>query len=356
MIGIFSKMFTEQLKLSPDLWLIALAAIVVVAFAVPVALGLVSGSFKTISSRMKAGGANGAKAYEQMKLMPAEIKQPYKTARMVNAVPSTLVTRELCVDKPYRQSLLSKAWIVTFIATAVCAALAFVLIEISPVSPIKEDAAPEEIAAAAKAARIAPYVGTAVVLMLGGILTLVAGVIAHSAFGGAVKAYAKFAVALDGGAQSQGYADARSDDEQSGYTEAQPVYGDYDNRSVGAEPVVQTVEEDVRRRPFDGGRVQNESPRPAAQAARTAEPPKTVVSPKPQSAQPQAGASSVSIDSIVAQIDKLSAEGATREKMREIAALIQKERSKPENKTPELQNKLNAALTKLLKAMSAKPV
>ena len=65
----------------------------------------------------------------------------------------------------------------------------------------------------------------------------------------------------------------------------------------------------------------------------------------------QSGTSSA--DDVIARIEKIDREGAPRETMREVATLLQKERAKPENKTPEQQKKLNEALSKLLKAMSA---
>lgn len=59
------------------------------------------------------------------------------------------------------------------------------------------------------------------------------------------------------------------------------------------------------------------------------------------------------MDDVIAQIEKIDRDGAPRETMREVAQLLQRERNKPENKTPEQQRRLNEALSKLLKAMSA---
>lgn len=70
-------------------------------------------------------------------------------------------------------------------------------------------------------------------------------------------------------------------------------------------------------------------------------------------AQTAAPAGTSSADDVIARIEKIDREGAPRETMREVATLLQKERAKPENKTPEQQKKLNEALSKLLKAMSA---
>ena len=57
-------------------------------------------------------------------------------------------------------------------------------------------------------------------------------------------------------------------------------------------------------------------------------------------------------DEIVARIDAIERDGATRDAMRDVAMQLQKERAKPENKTPERVKQLNDALSRLLKAMS----
>lgn len=62
---------------------------------------------------------------------------------------------------------------------------------------------------------------------------------------------------------------------------------------------------------------------------------------------------SVSAEDVIAQIEKIDRDGATLPVMREVAMLLRKERAKPENQTPEQQKKLNEALAKLLRAMSA---
>lgn len=76
-----------------------------------------------------------------------------------------------------------------------------------------------------------------------------------------------------------------------------------------------------------------------------------------QAAQAKASAAaakpSVSTEDVIARIEQINRDGATLPVMKEVALLLQQERAKPENKTPEQQKKLNEALSKLLKAMSA---
>lgn len=67
----------------------------------------------------------------------------------------------------------------------------------------------------------------------------------------------------------------------------------------------------------------------------------------------EAKADTVSTEDVIARIEQIDRDGAPLSTMKEVALLLQKERSKPENKTPEQQRKLNEALSKLLKAMSA---
>ena len=70
---------------------------------------------------------------------------------------------------------------------------------------------------------------------------------------------------------------------------------------------------------------------------------------------PQANANAglpASAASILAQIDKVSTEGASLVVMKDIAQKLQAERAKPENKTPEISKKLSEGQVKLIKAMS----
>ena len=99
MLEFLKKLFTETLKLSPDMWLIVLLAVVVVAFAVPLIMGLVTGAFNAIKGHMKRAAQNPSAVVAQMKTMPANVKELYKTARMSNTKPSMLVTKQVCVDE-----------------------------------------------------------------------------------------------------------------------------------------------------------------------------------------------------------------------------------------------------------------
>ncbi len=374
MLETLAKLFGEQLALSPDLWAILLVAVVVIAFVVTLVAGLVGGNFKKIKSLMAGTVKNPSVAVAQMKKMPASVKALYKNARMSNLKPSSLVTVDVCVEKPYKHSFISKVWLVTLVATLVCALLAFVII---PIAPVDDPAA-----AAAVAAGV--YAAPALILILGGILTLVGGIVGRAAYGGAVKLYDKFAVAIDGDntqsaqesvqqtevyaaepqadfIQAQGpqqvYAEPQQEfvEPQSMYAEPQNAYNEPPIRDdFGSEPYAEPVvmqqqesDEEIRRKAREEAMAQMRAQQAAAQAQAQAQ----QTPPPPPPVQPQAAPSSA--DDVIARIEQIDREGAPRETMREVATLLQKERAKPENKTPEQQRRLNEALSKLLKAMSA---
>ncbi|MCX4314328.1 MAG: hypothetical protein OSJ83_10825, partial [Clostridia bacterium] len=146
------------------------------------------------------------------------------------------------------------------------------------------------------------------------------------------------------------------------FTEQQPVY---DPKQDYFEPVQETPittepprqsDEEIRRKE----REERDAARKAAAQAYAAEQSaarraaaEQAVKARTESRQAAASTGSTTVDDVIARIEQIDREGAPRETMREVAALLQKERAKPENKNPEQQKKLNDALSKLLKAMSA---
>lgn len=385
MLEILDKLFGEQLKLTAEYWLIVLVCVVAVAFLVTLIVGLVVGRFKKIKAVMRMATANPSATVAAMKKMPQAVKTQYKDARMGNLKPSMLVTQQVCVDEPYRYSLLSKVWIVTFVATLICALLAFLISPVAVQPALGEGATEEEIDAFAKtmeAIRKAPYTSAAFVLIVGGLLTLVGAIVGHCMYNSAVKAYEKFAPVMDGDPRAaeqmsasaenqQVYAEPQQQyaeqpmygEPQQVYAEPQPVYGEpqqayAEPQQVYAEPQTvvtaepQESDEEIRRRAREEALARAREQQAAQQQA--AQPQQQVV--QQQQAKPQqqaAPAGSSSVDDVIAQIEKIDRDGAPRETMREVAQLLQRERNKPENKTPEQQRRLNEALSKLLKAMSA---
>lgn len=368
MLDFLITLFTEQLVLSADLWMIIWTVVVVLAFVISLVMGLVTGAFAKIKGNMSRAAQKPSTAVVQMKNMPAGVKSLYKTARISNTKPSALVTQQVCVDEPYKHSLVSKIWLVTLIATVICGALAYLT------APFAETET-------AALSTMAMYLSPTFVFIVGGILTLVGGIIGKVVYGGAVKTYAKFAPVIDGDSNAAGdqmaHAQAASQAQQayapqaeygaesvqSAYaaepayepqTEyaAEPVQDSFVAQPAYDEPVAvvanepQESDEEIRRRAREEAIAQARAQQAQAQAQQ-----QQVVTPKPQQQAAPSGSSTA--DDVIAQIEKISREGAPRETMRDVATLLQKERAKPENKTPEQQKRLNEALSKLLKAMSA---
>ena len=363
------KVFTDKLSLAPDIWLYAMLALVVAAFIAALVAGLVAGEFVKTKAVMKSAVARPATALAALKKLPASVKTQYKNARMGNIKPSVLLTKQVCVDEPYKRSLVSKVWLVTLLATVFAAAMAWCLIPLSKIETGAADDIAGQIAAAAQAQSYM-YIAPLVVLIVGGLFTVIGGIIGKAVYSGAVKLYGKFMPVIDGDQraveagqaysepQNQAYAEPQSQayaepqqqaayaEPQQAYDQAQPVYEQPQSQAYAepqqqaayaepAQPVRQESDEEFRRRAREEAIVQARAQQAQAQAQ----------------ARPQTAGSST-VDDVIAQIDKIEREGAPRETMREVATLLQKERAKPENKTPERQKQLNEALSKLLKAMS----
>ncbi len=380
MLEALTKLFTETLKLSADVWLIICLAVLVVAFAVPLIAGLVAGRLKAVKTVMKSAIAHPQTAVAAMKRMPASIKAQYKNARMGNLRPSMLVTEQMCVAEPYKRSLISKVWISTLAATVVCSGIAYF-------------SAPTVLENGASALVISPLT----VFIFGGLLTAIGGIIGKCVYGGAVKTYEKFIPVLDGDqvkgaepAASQAAQQPAYSEPQTAYAEAQPVYEEQPQQVYAepqaayaepqqtayaeAQPVYeeqpqvvnvapQESDEEIRRKAREEvlaqARAQQQQQQAQAAAQQQAAQQQAQAAAQQQAAQQQAAqkqaapAGGTSADDVIAQIEKIDRDGAPRETMREVATLLQRERAKPENKTPEQQKKLNEALSKLLKAMSA---
>lgn len=384
MIAELEKLFTKSIKLAPDLWLYILLAVVAVAFVVALVVGLLCGEFRTIKTRMRGVVASPDKTLAEMKLMPASVKKQYKTARMANARPSDFLSQRDLVEAPYRASLISKIWLVTFVATVICTLIAFFVTPLAQAS----------VAGEKELSEFSIYIAPLVVLIVGALLTLVGAIVGKCSYNGAVKLYAKFVPAVDGEAkpavkgqaqpeaaqQQAAYAQAEQEpvqayaaepqesveyaaeqvaepyDRQEAYVE-QPAEPQVDDRAAAREEAMARMRaeqeaaqaraaEEQARREAQARAAQEQQERLARmEAARAAQ--------AQAQAQTAAPAGTSSADDVIARIEKIDREGAPRETMREVATLLQKERAKPENKTPEQQKKLNEALSKLLKAMSA---
>lgn len=396
MLEKLNKFFVDTMGLTPEYWLYILLGVVALTFFVSVIAGFAGGDFVKIKKLMNAVVKNPSTAVASMKKMPVSVKNQYRRARVSGVKPSDLVTENDCVTVPYARSLASKIWLVTLVATVLCAAIGFFvcyamdyasLSGVAGLAEAVEGDGETPPAAVVPAVYSAPALVALTVLIAGGIFTFIGAVVGCGVKSVALKTYAKFSRALDGdapvsaasmnGAAAQtvaGGADRAS--EQSQFVNAEPQYAQAEDPTpvyaetpmysepqaqyvepepIAAEPVIaaepQESEEELRRRAREEALAQAKAQQAAMQqkAAQQAQ-----AQAQAQAAQQQAQtAAPSSADDVIAQIEKINREGAPRETMREVATLLQKERAKPENKTPEQQRKLNEALSKLLKAMAA---
>lgn len=388
MIKTIVELVSDTLGLTAELFMFAMIGVVALAFVVSLVVGLLCGRFKkTVSCMREAIKPNHA--VDAMKKMPMSIKNSYKNARVSNVKPSTLVTEEMCVEQPFHTSFLSYLWKITFVATIVCGVLAFMVSAFAKVPVPDGEATAEEVAEADMLLKCGPYVASALVFLVGGILTAVGALVGKLQYNSAVALYDNFAVAIDASSASgapmmsepqpvysepqAAYAEPQAAyaEPQTAYTEPQTAYAEpqtayaepqaapiepepqptpVETPSYDKPPVVETVDQEseaeFRKRAREEALAQARAQQ-AAQRAQQAAPQQ----PTPQPAAAPAGGSSV--DEVIARIEQIERDGAPRETMREVATLLQKERAKPENKTPEKQKKLNEALSKLLKVMTA---
>lgn len=393
MLEIFNKLFTEYIKLAPEYWAIVFLSVILLTFFITLVVSLVTGRFNEIRFMMAKAVSAPNTVVALMKKMPVSIKKQYKLARTTDKEPSAYVTEHAMVTVPFRSALINKFWLVTLVATISCTVLAYFIIPLaaSTVKPI-EGASAEEIVRLEKTLALAGYAIPAIVMLFGSVLTLIAGIIGKAAYSGAIKLYAKFVPVLDGDSKSRGQTqeqlqmqmpntidnlyglggepvqfDAQQQPQQ--YEETQPIFTEqqpvYDPKQDYFEPVQETPittepprqsDEEIRRKE----REERDAARKAAAQAYAAEQSaarraaaEQAVKARTESRQAAASTGSTTVDDVIARIEQIDREGAPRETMREVAALLQKERAKPENKNPEQQKKLNDALSKLLKAMSA---
>ncbi len=420
MVEALNKLFTVTLKLSPDVWLVIALVTVVAAFLVTLLAGLLGGEFKKVKGLMNNAVNKPSSVIAVMQKMPITVSKQYKRARIMNIKPSDLVTEQECVLMPYKRSLISKVWIATFVATVVAAGIAFVA------GPIAYAAAREGGSDVNDAVLVnATYLMPLIVLIVGGLLTLVGAILSRCAYGGAVKTFAKFVAVIDGDAADKAQAQPQQQQPVAQQNAGAYVFDNAEHAEPNAEyneepqtvfaeesepvaehtvtenepvfePVISPVveqedDEEIRRRAREEAiaAMREQQERAEAEARERAEAEARekaeaeareraeaeareraeaearakaeaeararaeAIAAQEAAKQAQAAQGSSSADDVIARIEQIDREGAPRETMREVATLLQKERAKPENKTPEQQKRLNEALSKLLKAMSA---
>ena len=406
-------------KLGADMWAYCLIGVIGVVFVVGLVLTFVGGDFnrfkKCAKKFLKTPVAKNAT--ETAKNMPVKIRKLYKRAKMTGEKPSDVINFDACISSTYASSFASRFTITMIYASLTVTAIALGVFMLN-----------------------GSLAGLPIVAIVGGLLSLIAGIVATVNYNGAVKTYNKYIDALDKlskGGNYDGAAEANAgrafaatagaaqevvSDEVPVYSASEsepiveeavvtdtvvsePVYAESEPQSAsydttfeksnkldieveeepeGEQPVfaesaapknndLNEIEEEIRREKEEAERAERERQRAEARAAAieraraaqanaaqsvvTPPPPvqpqttDSVVTPPPPQA--QSAASGSSADDVIARIEQINRDGAPLATMKEVALLLQQERAKPENKTPEQQRKLNEALSSLLKAMSS---
>lgn len=367
--------------------------IVVLVFIVGIAVSFGGnlGKFKKVAKRAVANPTL-ANFNATAKAMPISVRKQYKKAKQTGAKPSDVITIETCVYSPYQSSMAAH-----FPGAVMAAGVLSILFSFFAMIYIKD------LGKVSAFVNVIPMLVTVAVM----VLRLLAGLISRMILKNGVAVYEKYVDKLDaclhGGEAHEEMQTreehvtvepeipfARADEPVT--TDAPVVepqraaYGstfDAPERitveladeepvqTVEPEPVAETVmvtpqesEAEIRARAraeaMAQARAQQEQARAHAreeamraqaqsQAAAQAQ---AQPQAEPIAAEQPASRGTSSADEVIARIEQINREGASLSAMKEVALMLQKERAKPENKTPEMQRKLNESLASLLKAMS----
>lgn len=368
----FDKVADILGKLNGMILLIAALGIVAVVFVLGVvfALGGDLGKFKKAAKKViKEPTLNNCNA--TAKELPIRARKQYKTVKQTGCKPDDAITPDACVYAPFKESAAAH-----MPGAVMAAGILAILFSFFAAPFVKERAAGN-----LNIVYVLPAVVTAGVM----IFRLAAGLVSSAILKSGMKAYNGYVSVLGkvlsgGGAAAH---EAESDsapayEHSTGEPRAYDATFDAPERitvelaeeenEVKAEPVTETVAEAetvVMAEPVEDEAAQKARARAEAMAAARAEQAAAQAAahataaqaqpvhsnPAPAQAAPSAATSSA--DEVIARIETIKREGAPITTMKEVALALQKERAKPENKTPEMQRKLNEALAALLKAMSS---
>ena len=386
----FDKVADILGKLNGMILLIAALGIVAVVFVLGVvfALGGDLGKFKKVAKKViKEPTLNNCNA--TAKELPIRARKQYKTVKQTGCKPDDAITPDACVYAPFKESAAAH------MPGAVMAAGILAILFSFFAAPFVKESAEGNL----NMVSVLPAMVTAGVM----IFRLAAGLVSSAILKGGMKAYNGYVgvlgkVLAGGGAAAH---EAESDsapayEHSTGEPRAYDATFDAPERitvelaeeenEVKAEPVTETIAEAetvVMAEPVEDEAAQKARARAEAMAAARAEQAAAQAAaaqaaaqkaaeqaaaqaaahataaqaqpaqPNPAPAQAATSAATSSADEVIARIETIKREGAPITTMKEVALALQKERAKPENKTPEMQRKLNEALAALLKAMSS---
>ena len=389
----FDKVAEILGKLNGMILLIAALGIVAVVFVLGVvfALGGDLGKFKKVAKKViKEPTLNNCNA--TAKELPIRARKQYKTVKQTGCKPDDAITPDACVYAPFKESAAAH-----MPGAVMAAGILAILFSFFAAPFVKESAAGN-----LNIVYVLPAVVTAGVM----IFRLAAGLVSSAILKSGMKAYNGYVgvlgKVLSGGGAAAHEAEngsAPAYEHSTGEPRAFDATFDAPERitvelaeeenEVKAEPVTETVAEAetvVMAEPVEDEAAQKARARAEAMAAARAEQAAAQaaaaqaaqaaaqkaaeqaaaqaaahataaqaqpVHSNPAPAQAATSAATSSADEVIARIETIKREGAPITAMKEVALALQKERAKPENKTPEMQRKLNEALAALLKAMSS---
>ena len=389
----FDKVAEILGKLNGMILLIAALGIVAVVFVLGVvfALGGDLGKFKKVAKKViKEPTLNNCNA--TAKELPIRARKQYKTVKQTGCKPDDAITPDACVYAPFKESAAAH-----MPGAVMAAGILAILFSFFAAPFVKESAAGN-----LNIVYVLPAVVTAGVM----IFRLAAGLVSSAILKSGMKAYNGYVgvlgKVLSGGgavAHETGNDSAPAYEHSTGEPRAYDATFDAPERitvelaeeenEVKAEPVTETVAEAetvVMAEPVEDEAAQKARARAEAMAAARAEQAAAQaaaaqaaqaaaqkaaeqaaaqaaahataaqaqpVHSNPAPAQAATSAATSSADEVIARIETIKREGAPITAMKEVALALQKERAKPENKTPEMQRKLDEALAALLKAMSS---
>ncbi len=389
----FDKVAEILGKLNGMILLIAALGIVAVVFVLGVvfALGGDLGKFKKVAKKViKEPTLNNCNA--TAKELPIRARKQYKTVKQTGCKPDDAITPDACVYAPFKESAAAH-----MPGAVMAAGILAILFSFFAAPFVKESAAGN-----LNVVYVLPAVVTAGVM----IFRLAAGLVSSAILKSGMKAYNGYVgvlgKVLSGGgaaAHEAGNDSAPAYEHSTGEPRAYDATFDAPERitvelaeeenEVKAEPVTETVAEAetvVMAEPVEDEAAQKARARAEAMAAARAEQAAAQaaaaqaaqaaaqkaaeqaaaqaaahataaqaqpVHSNPAPAQAATSAATSSADEVIARIETIKRDGAPITAMKEVALALQKERAKPENKTPEMQRKLNEALAALLKAMSS---
>lgn len=397
-------------KLNADLWCYCLLGVIAVVFIAGLVLAFVGGDFNRFLGQAKKflKMPVAKNATETAKNMPVKIRKLYKRAKTTGEKPSDVINFDACISSAYASSMFSRFTRAVLYATALCTAIAFGVLTVVGGSYAGA------VLVSIVGGLLTLVAGLISVLVYNGaVKTYNAYVDALDKLskGGNYEEPAAEPTAVNGNmfASAQTVSEtvdvSEPADEVPVYSEPETVVSassSYDatfERSnkldieieeeepvvadavVAEEPVAPVINNDLseieeeirrekeaaaaaaaaesaeqerRRAAIEKARAQAAEKRSAVSAERPAQTVVTAPPPPVAAEAPSAAASGTSsADSVIARIEQINKDGAPLTTMKEVALLLQQERMKPENKTPEQQRRLNEALSSLLKSMSA---